>query len=694
MNVMNRKLFANRDARRKLANMGGIIASSPELLGTAQTFQDGGGAFPRQEYADMLSGFQDLISDRRLYNSFAATNPQIFGDYGFGYDFYNRTSPGERRDLVRNFVASRFGEDAAREIFSRLPGVTSGGFGDPTIMALKGPRSIDAVLRTGRQEESPLRYENLADSVETRKGLASIYQQPNVELTSSPILNQESEISTQNDLTEFEKIRQGMDAVPEAGEKVSDSALGFPKNIGQYLRELLQPVGEKGKEIGQPIGTTLKETYSSAYSNPDLIGGILQLASQDPPEVPEGFTTVTLNRGTTSMAVFDYNPKTGEVIPRGTNAELMYSGSNKAQANVQNMVQEQYNLDYNIKPVVEAEKEADITQQIYESDPSGENLELASEARKKELEVKKEINPVEPTEVDRVLSRTTPFVDPPSAMDELEKEFLKKREEERGKRELAEFEKIRDSMDAVPEAGSKEEAESNKVISDLGKAVNEEANKEDGGSPANAGADVFFNAVGVDSSNMTLKEKVTSMKEIYTDLLGYDDEDESELFWLNMAQIGFLVASGQDPNALANIAAGFAQGASKFAEDKRDKKARDDKMTLAAFSEVMADERAKTKFGYDMQIAAIRAAKSVGTQEPFVDAVRVLAQKGLDSGMYETIEESLAAADAALRPYYTSTTATGNQAEETVKVVQNGETIEVPVSQIPTQQKVLTEEKG
>ena len=42
MNVMNRKLFANRDARRRLANMGGIIASSPELLGTAQTFENGG----------------------------------------------------------------------------------------------------------------------------------------------------------------------------------------------------------------------------------------------------------------------------------------------------------------------------------------------------------------------------------------------------------------------------------------------------------------------------------------------------------------------------------------------------------------------------------------------------------------------------------------------------------------------------
>ena len=42
MNVENRKLFANRDARRKLAEMGGIMASSPELLGEAQLYQQGG----------------------------------------------------------------------------------------------------------------------------------------------------------------------------------------------------------------------------------------------------------------------------------------------------------------------------------------------------------------------------------------------------------------------------------------------------------------------------------------------------------------------------------------------------------------------------------------------------------------------------------------------------------------------------
>ena len=41
MNVGNRKLFSNRDARSKLSSMGGIMASSPELMGEAQRFAVG-----------------------------------------------------------------------------------------------------------------------------------------------------------------------------------------------------------------------------------------------------------------------------------------------------------------------------------------------------------------------------------------------------------------------------------------------------------------------------------------------------------------------------------------------------------------------------------------------------------------------------------------------------------------------------
>jgi len=67
MNVLNRKMFANRDARRKLSNMGGILASSPELMSTAQMFANGGPAVVKTKtviVGDPLGGVRyDLYSD-------------------------------------------------------------------------------------------------------------------------------------------------------------------------------------------------------------------------------------------------------------------------------------------------------------------------------------------------------------------------------------------------------------------------------------------------------------------------------------------------------------------------------------------------------------------------------------------------------------------------------------------------------
>ena len=77
MNVMNRKMFANRDARRKLANMGGIVASSPELLGTAQTFAPGGqvGSPTAQKVKTVnRSGFlYDVYTDGRVVSQITGT---------------------------------------------------------------------------------------------------------------------------------------------------------------------------------------------------------------------------------------------------------------------------------------------------------------------------------------------------------------------------------------------------------------------------------------------------------------------------------------------------------------------------------------------------------------------------------------------------------------------------------------------
>jgi hypothetical protein len=154
---------------------------------------------------------------------------------------------------------------------------------------------------------------------------------------------------------------------------------------------------------------------------------------------------------------------------------------------------------------------------------------------------------------------------------------------------------------------------------------------------------------------MDIKERTVAMRKVLSDLMGDTPEDEKNEFWMNMAMMGFAVAAGESPDALKNIADGLLASTAQIQQGKAAKKARGDKMTLTAFGEVLADQRATEKFGRDTILASIRASGGTGAQEPYVDAVRVLAQKGLDNGMYSTMEEALNAAASALAPYYEGT---------------------------------------
>ena len=77
-NVLNRKMFVNRNARAKLANMGGILASSPEMVNETQRFAPGGtvtvdasGATGTFDTQPQLSFFERLRQDllRKLRNN-------------------------------------------------------------------------------------------------------------------------------------------------------------------------------------------------------------------------------------------------------------------------------------------------------------------------------------------------------------------------------------------------------------------------------------------------------------------------------------------------------------------------------------------------------------------------------------------------------------------------------------------------
>jgi len=131
--------------------------------------------------------------------------------------------------------------------------------------------------------------------------------------------------------------------------------------------------------------------------------------------------------------------------------------------------------------------------------------------------------------------------------------------------------------------------------------------------PGNAGpntADALLRAGGIDTSNMSVKDQTVAMKKMLTDLMGQTDADEKEQFWMNMAMVGFGIASGESSDAMKNIADGLLAGTAQISKNTTDKKARDDKFTLTAFGEVLADKRAREKFGQDKILAGIRSSST------------------------------------------------------------------------------------
>ena len=197
-------------------------------------------------------------------------------------------------------------------------------------------------------------------------------------------------------------------------------------------------------------------------------------------------------------------------------------------------------------------------------------------------------------------------------------EIEEKTEEEEGKKIDPEKLPTLGEEDANVEA--KEAQEESFSLSDAPKKIQEnlQKNPED---PAGAVTTSTLNDEGIDTSNMSLKERVKSMRGVLSELIGDSDEDKNEEFWLAMARIGFGVAAGEDPNALKNIADGVLDGVNEIAKDRKADKKRDDDLTLAAFDMVRQDER--DALNYQRQIGLIDARQRAGTDEKISDAFRL-----------------------------------------------------------------------
>jgi len=115
MNVENRKLFANRDARKRLSEMGGIMASSGELMNEVQKFAPGGEVTANPD--DISKFVSQILEMNRTYSD--KIGPRGGGNLVEAY-LNNELDPSSF--LFRHMAQAEqvFGRDILRDIASEI----------------------------------------------------------------------------------------------------------------------------------------------------------------------------------------------------------------------------------------------------------------------------------------------------------------------------------------------------------------------------------------------------------------------------------------------------------------------------------------------------------------------------------------------------------------------------------------------
>ena len=93
--------------------------------------------------------------------------------------------------------------------------------------------------------------------------------------------------------------------------------------------------------------------------------------------------------------------------------------------------------------------------------------------------------------------------------------------------------------------------------------------------------------------DLTKKERIMKNKEFYRELFGRDPEEDKKIDGYNLAMMGFLIASGDSPNALQNIARGAAAGVQNFMKSAEKRRDREDKLTQLAVADYQAQVKSE-----------------------------------------------------------------------------------------------------
>ena len=225
-NVLNRKMFVNRTARAKLANMGGILASSPEMVDATQSFAPGGtvttdasgatGTFtvdPQRSFMQRL--FDDLMRKIRNNEPFNDRDVQVYESLPTEVKQRINVNSAEGLDTTDNDRARRGPGRTAMDyssnvgIMSAAPSVeaVSPALDDPTTKLDQTPQldiGLSAFQLQELQKQRDAYQENLRKYQED-------FQEP--ELASAEILSEPERINVNSaellDTSDDDRARRG-----------------------------------------------------------------------------------------------------------------------------------------------------------------------------------------------------------------------------------------------------------------------------------------------------------------------------------------------------------------------------------------------------------------------------------------------------------------------------------------------------
>lgn len=729
MNVMNRKLFANRDARRKLASMGGIVTSSPELINTVQSFRRGGRTITfgntklvlfddGEMYAELEDGSRvklneaqkaeikallkirnERLRDEVIEKGATAKGPGVFADT---LEELSTVSPEVRQevdkqsqvlDVLKRGKGIREAAIATGLTVADILDVAAGTLGVSAneIIAL-GTEGLAAALNAaGFEGASRTAAEQAGELRES--GRDFVFKEGDFNLfdpsTYPRVLGLPGEVIKRR-ADERKLIKQTSDVAPGVGpvkgalttpEQRAEIAAQSDAAIKRASPETLRDTGESVGFTGRTdlLSVEPKSGVMSSLDGSEVLFDLLQGGDT----VPDKTASVGFEGGNRITPPVSSSSGFGEGIMSQApgisvpDVATLQSGLEDARKQAAEDVKlrkfiatedpqfynplakemgqrarEYYDTDTFTPP-------SEIYSDLLGGDPraiaryQGESpeevqaisdrlaREAAAEEAAKEQGFFTEKDEDIQSEFDEAIAKQQAMLDADADAAALEDLKTTAEEIEEKKKEIdPETLPVLGEEDA--DADAKAAQEESFSLSDAPKKIQKSLN-ENPDDPAGAVTKSTLNDGGIDTSNMSLKERVKSMRGVLSELVGDSDEDKNEEFWLAMARIGFGIAAGEDPNALKNIADGVLDGITQIAKDRKADKKRDDDLTLAAFDMVRQDDRAAAKFERDKELAGIRASATspYGKRtDPLTLAFR-LADNAVKNYEFDSIDEAL-----------------------------------------------------